>query len=38
MLAFIDESGDSGLKIDDGSSKYFVVSLVVFEEPKEACV
>ena len=36
MLVFIDESGDSGLKIDNGSSRYFVVSLVVFEEEEEA--
>lgn len=36
MLVFIDESGDSGLKVDLGSSKYFVISLVVFEDLKEA--
>lgn len=30
MLVFVDESGDTGRKIDKGSSKYFVVSLVVF--------
>jgi len=36
MLVFIDESGDSGLKIDQGSSRYFTVSLVVFEENEEA--
>lgn len=36
MLVFIDESGDSGLKINDGSSRYFAVSLVVFEESDEA--
>lgn len=29
MLVFIDESGDPGLKIDAGSSKYFVVALIV---------
>jgi len=32
MLVFIDESGDSGLKIDEGSSRYFTISLVVFND------
>ena len=36
MLVFIDESGDSGLKITEGSSRYFVISLVIFEDHKEA--
>ena len=36
MLLFIDESGDPGLKIEQGSSKFFIVSLVVFEEHDEA--
>ncbi len=36
MLVFIDESGDAGLKLDQGSSDYFVVSLVVFEDHEEA--
>ena len=36
MLIFIDESGDSGLKIDKGSSRYFTVGLVLFEEYEEA--
>jgi len=36
MLIFIDESGDSGLKINAGSSKYFVVALVGFEDHDEA--
>lgn len=36
MLVFIDESGDSGLKLKEGSSPYFVVSLVVFEDHDEA--
>lgn len=36
MLIFIDESGDSGLKIDKGSSRYFTVGLVLFEEVEEA--
>ncbi|MDA2921927.1 DUF3800 domain-containing protein [Patescibacteria group bacterium AH-259-L07] len=36
MLIFIDESGDAGLKIEKGSSRFFVVSLVVFEDNDEA--
>lgn len=36
MLIFIDESGDPGLKIEKGSSLYFVVSLIVFEDNDEA--
>ncbi len=36
MLVFIDESGDPGLKIEKGSSRYFTVSLVIFEERDEA--
>ena len=36
MLVFIDESGDMGRKIDQGSSRYFVVTLVLFEDNEEA--
>lgn len=36
MLIFIDESGDSGLKIESGSSRYFTIGLVVFEDNEEA--
>ena len=36
MLIFVDESGDTGLKIEQGSSKFFSVALVVFEELDEA--
>lgn len=36
MLVFIDESGDPGLKTERGSSRFFTVSLVVFEENEEA--
>ena len=36
MLIFIDESGDSGLKIEKGSSRYFTVGLVIFEDNDEA--
>ena len=36
MLVFIDESGDSGLKIEQGSSKFFTIALVAFEDQEEA--
>lgn len=36
MLAFLDESGDTGRKIKQGSSKYFVVSLALFLDNDEA--
>jgi hypothetical protein len=36
MLIFIDESCDPGLKIESGSSRYFTVSLVIFEDNDEA--
>jgi len=36
MLVFIDESGDPGLKFDSGSTDYFIVTLVAFEENEEA--
>lgn len=36
MLVFIDESGDTGFKIEKGSSRYFVIVLVSFEENEEA--
>lgn len=36
MLVFIDESGDPGLKLDSGSTDYFIVTLVAFEENEEA--
>ncbi|MFH1385851.1 MAG: DUF3800 domain-containing protein [Patescibacteria group bacterium] len=36
MLIFIDESGDTGLTIEKGATKYFVVALVAFEENEEA--
>jgi hypothetical protein len=36
MLVFIDESGDAGLKLDKGSSSFFTVILIVFEENEEA--
>ena len=36
MLVFIDESGDPGRKTDRGSSLYFVVALVSFDDDGEA--
>lgn len=33
---FVDESGDTGLKVKEGSSRYFVISLLLFEEHDEA--
>lgn len=36
MLVFIDESGDTGRKVNQGSSKFFVISLVLFEDNDEA--
>jgi hypothetical protein len=36
VLAFLDESGDAGRKPDKGSSQYFVVALVVFNDREEA--
>ena len=36
MLVFIDESGDPGLEIMSGSSRYFTVSLVIFEDNEDA--
>lgn len=36
MLVFVNESGDTGLKLSQGSSDFFTVALVVFEEKDEA--
>ena len=36
MLVFVDESGDTGLKFEQGSSTYFAVTLVIFEDDEEA--
>lgn len=36
MLVFIDESGDPGLKLDRGSSRFFCIGLVIFQENDEA--
>lgn len=36
MLVFLDESGDPGMKLQQGSSEYFFVTLVIFEDHEEA--
>lgn len=36
MLVFIDESGDTGLEISKGATKYFIIVMVVFAENDEA--
>ena len=36
MLVFIDESGDTGLTIEKGATRYFVIVMVAFEDNDEA--
>ena len=36
MLAFVDESGDPGRKITEGSSRFFAVAVVTFDDHEEA--
>lgn len=36
MLVFIDDSGDPGFKLDKGSTKFFIISLVIFDDDLEA--
>lgn len=36
MLVFIDDSGDTGFKFDRGSSRYFIISLLIFDDNLEA--
>ena len=36
MLIFIDDSGDPGFKTEEGSSKVFVIALVIFNDPLDA--
>lgn len=36
MLIFIDDSGDAGFKLDLGSSRFFIISLVIFDDELEA--
>lgn len=36
MLVFSDDSGDPGFRLEKGSSKVFVIALVIFDDPLEA--
>lgn len=36
MLVFIDDSGDPGFKFDRGSSRYFVIALLIFDDDLDA--
>lgn len=36
MLVFIDDSGDPGFKFDCGSSLYFVIALLIFDDSLDA--
>lgn len=36
MLVFIDDSGDPGLQLEKGSSKIFVIALIIFDDSLEA--
>ena len=36
MLVFVDESGDAGMKLMEGSSDFFIVTAVLFEDHDEA--
>lgn len=36
MLIFIDDSGDPGFKFDKGSSKIFVIVLIIFDDNLDA--
>jgi len=36
MLVFVDESGDAGFKLQTGSSDFFVMALVIFDDNLEA--
>lgn len=36
MLVFIDESGDSGFKLDRGSTAVFAVAMTIFEDHEQA--
>jgi hypothetical protein len=36
MLVFIDDSGDAGFKLEKGSTPFFVISCVIFDDDLEA--
>lgn len=35
-LIFLDEAGDTGFQFKDGASRYFVVTIVIFDDPAQA--
>ena len=35
-LIFLDEAGDTGFRFKTGSSRYFVVTMVIFDDPAQA--
>ena len=38
MLVYIDESGDAGFKVDQGSSPVFVAAMVIFDDAEDAAL
>lgn len=36
MIIFLDESGDAGFKLEQGSSTYFIIALVIFDSFDDA--
>ena len=36
MIVFVDDSGDAGFKLDKGSSQFFIIALVIFDDELEA--
>lgn len=36
MIIFLDESGDAGFKLGQGSSRFFIISLVIFDSYEDA--
>lgn len=36
MLVFIDDSGDPGFKLERGSSSFFVIAMIIFDDELEA--
>src|SRR3989344_441320 len=36
MLVFVDDSGDPGFKLEKGSSRFFVIALLIFQDELEA--
>lgn len=33
MFVYLDETGDTGFKFDKGSSRYFVVTMLLVQDP-----